>query len=108
MTKIKDDPLTLAHKEAVKKFREKYYAELDKTISTLIDIRDAESSKEITTKHKIDASVAIAKMLGSYSADKVTQATATSTARPVTKLTAEQEEELDLVVQNILNGRKTT
>jgi len=104
MTK-KTDVENEAYKEAIVEFRKKYLGELKNTIEQLIWVRDTEPNKDnrLTPKHKIDASVAIAKMLGSYSADRVTaKATAQQAQQQTPQLHPEEMERLQKEVNAIL------
>jgi len=65
--KKKQDPKKVAYREAIKEIRDRYVQELEQNLLTCISIRD-DGSK--TDKARIDASVAIAKMLGGYHGEK--------------------------------------
>jgi hypothetical protein len=73
--------VTKSEKEdAVRAWRQSHIEELDKTLAVFKAIRDSEESRD---KDKIDAGIAIARLLGAVTADGRVKTTAgMETARP--------------------------
>lgn len=85
--------------EALAEWRQKHFKEMNKNIKVMKAIRD---NPDATDKNRIEATKAIARMLGTLSPEKVTQATAKATAQQAQKmdfqLPSEEEERIDKIL----------
>ena len=103
-----------AHKEALAELREKFFDELETTLYTLIGIRDGLGVTTVTCpkcKHKhtiemtkdkdrIDASKAIAKLLGGWLTEKTTPKEEKKVVE--FKFTETQNDKIDQLVEDAL------